>query len=406
MNLYIQSMKYKLLLVLILLSFLGHSQQKINIGVTESIHSGILGEDRLLDIHLPEGYEKDQKTYPVLYLLDSFYNFDHAVGTVNYLILNELIPEMIIVGVRNTRRNRDLTPQSDKLKQRNIDRLPNRGGADQFINFLSKELIPFVENNYRAAPYKILVGHSLGGLFNAYSFYKEPELFNAYLTISPSLWYQNDLLEKDLDEILTDKKDFNSKFYLTIANEGGTMLGNTYKLVGKFKSYIAEHKEVELKFEFDPMFELTHGSIGLPAIFNGLKFIFEDLQYEVPSNKENIIAQGGPQMVIKTISDYYAELSKTYGFKISDERTMSRLGYTLLKEEDFQEAALQVFKTNTENYPESFSAFRNLGGAYKKIGDIEKARENYEKALKLIKETDDPEWEFFQTDLENLNLEG
>lgn len=396
-------MKYKLLLAVILISFLGYSQQNIQIGVTGSIHSRILNEDRMLDIHLPKDYGKSQKTYPVLFLLDSYYNFEHAVGTVNYLILNELIPEMIIVGVRNTRRNRDFTPQSNNLKTSDVHRLPNRGGANQFIGFLSKELIPFVDKTYRAAPYRILVGHSLGGLFNTYSFFKEPELFNAYLTISPSLWYLNDLLKKDLDQILKDQKDFRSKFYLTIANEGGVMLGNTYKLVGKFKSYIAEHEEVDLKFEFDPMFEQTHGSIGLPAIFNGLKFIFNDLQYEVPSNKENIMAQGGPFLVIKKIQDYYIELSKLYGFKISDERAMSQIGFTFLKVDDFQEAALQVFKTNTLNYPESFNAYRNLGQAYEETGNIEMARINYTKALKLIKLTGDPEWEFFQNDLENLN---
>lgn len=97
--------------------------------------------------------------------------------------------------------------------------MPNRGGADNFLTFLNKELIPFVEKSYRAAPYNILVGHSLGGLLNSYSFCVKPKLFNAYITISPSLWYSHDVLEKELDEVLINHKDISSKFYLTIANE-------------------------------------------------------------------------------------------------------------------------------------------------------------------------------------------
>lgn len=396
-------MNLKLLLPLILFSFPGYSQQNIEIGETISFHSDILDEYRLLEIHLPEGYEKGQKTYPVLYLLDSYYNFTHAVGTVDYLVLNELIPDIIIVGVRNTRRNRDFTPKSNTLTQRNQDRLPNRGGADNFLTFLDKELIPFIEKSYRAAPYNILVGHSLGGLLNSYSFFVNPELFNAYITISPSLWYSNDVLEKELDEVLINHQDISSKFYLTIANEEGIMLGNTYKLAGKFKSFIHENKEIDLKFRFDPMFDQTHGSIGLLALFNGLKFIFEDLQYKLPGSREEILAQGGPEKLIGKFQDYYENLSNQYGFQVSDEKAMASLGYAFLNEEDFRDAAVQVFKLNAENHPESFAALSNLGTAHEKIGNIEKARNNFEKALKLVKETGDPEWEFYQTDLENLN---
>lgn len=397
-------MKLKLLLLpLILFCLSGYSQQNIKIGETIDFHSDILDEDRLLEIHLPQGYEKGQKTYPVLYLLDSYYNFTHAVGTVDYLVLNELIPDMIIIGVRNTRRNRDFTPISNALTQRDQDRLPNRGGADNFLTFLDTELIPFIEKTYRAAPYNILVGHSLGGLLNSYSFFVNPKLFNAYITISPSLWYDTEVFEKELDEVLLNHQDISSKFYLTIANEGGIMLGNSYKLAGKFKSYIHENKEVDLKFMFDPMFDQTHGSIGLLALFNGLKFIFEDLQYKLPGSKEEILAQGGPEKLTGKVQDYYEELSDKYGFQVSNEKAMASLGYALLKEEDFRDAALQVFKSNSENHPESFGALSNLGTAYEKIGNIEKARNNFEKALRLVKETGDPEWEFYQTDLDKLN---
>lgn len=397
-------MRFKLVLFFLIAGFTAVGQQDITIGKAIIIHSEIQKEDRRLDIHLPESYHNNsQKTYPVLYLLDSYYNFDHAVGAVNYLILNKLAPEMIIVGIRNTRRNRDLTPGTEKLDERNKKRLPNAGGADQFTAFLSKELIPFVNENYRAAPYKIIVGHSLGGLFNTYTFFKNPEFFDAYLTISPSLWYENDIFNKELDEVLKGHENINSKFYMTIANEGGTMLGNTYKLAGKFESYIHEHKDVDVKFKFEPMFDLTHGGVGLPSLINGLKFIFEDIHYDVPKTREEIIAMGGPQKIIEDVQNYYSGLSEKYGFEVSEESTMIDLGFAFLKEKNFMDAAVKVFKYNTDHYPDSYDAYSTLGVAYEKIGNIEKARKNYEKALELVKETDDPEWEFYQTDLDNLN---
>ena len=398
-------MKFKLLLVLILFNFSVYAQQKIQIGETRSFHSEILDENRKLEIYLPESYTKGEKTYPVLYLQDSYYNFTHAVGTVEYLVLNQLIPEMIIVGILNTRRIRDLTPASHGLSEYHMNRLPNRGGADNYLNFMEKELKPFVEENYRAAPYNILVGHSLGGLLNTYCFFKKPNLFNAYLTISPSLWYTNNLLDKELDEVLKDHQEIDSKFYLTIANEGGTMLGNVYKLAGKFESYISENKEVDLKFKFETMFEQTHGSLGLPSIFNGLQFIFEDLEYELPENKEVIFAKNGLQEMIEEIQDHYAKLSREYGFRISDEGAMNNLGYTFFNKEGFEDAAVKVFKLNADNHPDSFNAYSNLGAAYEKAGNIEEARKYYEKALKMVKATGDPEWEFYQNDLDDLNAQ-
>lgn len=396
-------MKFKLLWLFLIAGFSAVGQQDIVIGKTITFHSKIQNEDRLLDIHLPNNYENSQKTYPVMYLLDSYYKFDKAVGTLQSLVLNELIPDMIIIGIRNTRRNRDLTPGIEILDEASKKRLPNAGGADQFTDFLKKELIPYVNTNYRTADYKIIVGHSLGGLFNVYTFYKNPELFDAYLTISPSLWYENNIFKKDLEEVLKDHQDINSKFYMSIANEGGTMLGNTYILAGKFTSYIKEHKDIDLKFKFDPMFDYTHGTVSYPSIYNGLKFIFGDLQYEVPKTKEEIVAKGGPEKVMKEIDTYYSQLSKKYGFEISRENAMTDLGFALMKQPEFLDAAVEAFKYNTQHYPESFNAYSTLGLAYEKKGEIEKARKNYEKAVELVKATGDPEWEFYQTDLDNLN---
>lgn len=395
-------MKFSLLLVILFAISLANAQNDISIGKSHNLYSEILEEDRLLEIYLPPNYEQDDKKYPVLYLLDSYYNFTHAVGTVEYLVLNKLIPEMIIVGLRNSRRIRDLSPVDLKLEERQKERLPTRGSADQFLEFLEKELIPHIEKEYNTASYKILVGHSLGGLFNTYTFLKNPELFEAHICISPSLWYTNELISENLDSGFELDDDLSAAFYLSIANEGGTMLGNTYRLAGQFTSYIKEN-DVDLRFKFEPMFEQTHGSLGLPSLFNGLQFIFEPLQYEVPSNKKEIIAEGGVNKVLGDMKSHYAKLSEKYGFEVNYEKALTNLGFTLLDEDEFKEDAIKVFKFNLEQNPDSFEAQNFLGVAYEENGQIEQAKYNFKKALEMVKASGDPEWEFYETDYNRVN---
>ena len=396
-------MKFKFLIGFIILSFSNYSQNPIVIGKTKTIYSEILNEDRILEIHLPKNYEKSDKTYPVLYLLDSFYNFSHAVGTVEYLFLNELIPEMIVVGIRNTKRNRDFTPDALELSKRNKDRMGLTGGADKFIDFLDKELIPHVEQTYKAASYKIIVGHSLGGLLNVYTFFKKPELFNAYLTISPSLWYPNVLISKKFENVFTDSLEPNRTFYLTLADENsGNMRGNVLKLSGEFKNYINANKDTGLRFKYDPMHEESHGTIGLPSIFFGLRFIFKPNQYDIPKTKKEIMAQGGPEKAIEKTVKHFNDLSKKFGYEVTNQYALNELGYAFMRVEEFKTYSVNAFKANVDAHPNSFNAYSDLGSAYEELGEFQKAKYNYQKALRLIKETDDPEWEFYQADLDNL----
>ena len=396
-------MKFNLLFCLVLLSFSGYCQQDIIIGQTSTLHSDILNEDRKLEIHLPKGYEDSNNTYPVLYLLDSDYNFKHAVGTAEYLYLNRRIPQMIIVGIRNTRRNRDLSPNSPELSKEERDRLGMIGGADNFMDFLNKELRPYINKKYKAAPYDIIVGHSLGGLFNTYSFFKKPDIFDAYLTISPSLWYPSKIISQDFEEAFDDASSLSATFYMTLANENkGTMRGDVLKLSGKFNNYINAHPEADLRFKYEPMPEESHGSIGLPSIYHGLRYIFEPIQYEAPRTREEIMAQGGPEGAIAKAVKYFEQLSEKYGFQVTNEYALIDLGYAFLRVDEFKEDSVEAFKLNVEEHPDSYDAYSTLGMAYEELGDLEKAKQNYEKALSMVMETGNFEWEFYQADLERV----
>lgn len=396
-------MKFNLLIGLIILSFPSYSQNEITIGKTETIHSELLNEDRILEIHLPKGYEESDKTYPILYLLDSYYNFSHTVGSVEYLQLNRLIPDMIVVGIRNTNRNRDLSPDSPELSKEERVRMGTTGEADNFMAFLEKELISHVEKTYKAAPYRVIVGHSLGGLFNVYTFFKKPELFDAYLTISPSLWYPNELISSNFERVFNNPSELSATFYMTLANENkGNMRGNVLKLSGEFNNYINTHKEADLRFKYEPMPDESHGTIGLPSIYSGLRFIFEPTKYKIPRTQEEIMAQGGPEAAIEKAVNYFDGLSEKYKFKVTNEYALTDLGYAFLKLEELKVYAVNAFEANVEAHPDSYDAYSTLGMAYEELGELQKAKSNYEKALRMVMETEDPEWEFYKADLENL----
>src|SRR5687767_11622017 len=129
-----------------------------------TIKSGVLGEERTILVRTPPGYERNDLRYPILYMTDGDAHLLHTSGTVSFLARNGRMPEMIIVGITNTDRTRDLTPTrvSSMTLPNGTMQFPTSGGADKFLKFIETELIPQVEAKYRAQPYRVLAGHSFG----------------------------------------------------------------------------------------------------------------------------------------------------------------------------------------------------------------------------------------------------
>ena len=130
--------------------------EAIRIGHKRSIESKVLGETRELWVHTPRGYDKSKRSYPVLYLLDGPHHFTHTVGTSGFLARNGKMPEVIVVGIKNTERTRDMTPTKDASIK--MPAMANAGGGDRFLAFLSDEVAPFLAKEYRTSGYRMLVG--------------------------------------------------------------------------------------------------------------------------------------------------------------------------------------------------------------------------------------------------------
>jgi hypothetical protein len=166
--------------------------EPVVIGEKFQIESRVLAETRTYVVHTPDYYKKRTDAYPVLVLLDAENNFAYTSAAVHLLSANGRIPAMIVVGINNTDRTRDMTPSRPASSFGGASW--TGGGADKFLSFIADELLPTIDRNYRTRPYRVLIGHSLGGLFAVYALLNRPEVFKGYIVTSPSLWWDDQAL--------------------------------------------------------------------------------------------------------------------------------------------------------------------------------------------------------------------
>lgn len=226
----------KKLLTLLLLSFYAlcvysqkteqqQSSRPFVLGEIHELQSKLLGETRILNVYLPDGYNsKDSIKYPVIYLLDGSADEDfiHIVGLVQYNSFEWIheLPKSIVIGIATVDRRRDFTfPTSIKADQK---RYPTTGHSDKFISFIATELQPFIEREFKTTSSKTLIGQSLGGLLATEILFKHPSLFNKYIIVSPSLWWDNGSLLNTNPEILNASYNQQTDIYIGVGKEGLT----------------------------------------------------------------------------------------------------------------------------------------------------------------------------------------
>ncbi len=192
-------------------------------GTPVVFHSAVLGEDRQLNVLLPAGYGAGDKAYPVIYLLDGAANEDwfHAASLFDFLETYGVMPATIVVGVANVDRQRDFTmPSSDP---EDLKAAPTSGGAEKFIDFVERDLIPYVGVHYRVSDRRTIVGQSLAGLVATQILLERPHLFTDYVIVSPSLWWNKEAMLKRAAEALKAHPAAAAKLYLSLAKEGDEM---------------------------------------------------------------------------------------------------------------------------------------------------------------------------------------
>lgn len=237
-----------------------------------------------LYVSLPEDYQDSEEDYPVLYLLDADYSFAIAKNIVDHLAERDHLQDVIVVGIAyagenqyRLNRTRDYTPtNSGELVSFQQIQMEYSGGGPAFSKFIEGELIPFIEENYRVTKSRTLTGHSYGGLFTAWTLLTKPYLFDGYIIISPSLWYDDKLLFR-LDEKLSSFPDRDIRVYLTVGEREINENWNMPQDLNEFVESLKNLNNQKLHIKKDIGVNETHNSIFPFGLSNGIRFVFEGI---------------------------------------------------------------------------------------------------------------------------------
>ena len=262
--------RFQIILVVAFSSFFfsGNAQDSLVLGKIDRIQSKILNEERIINIYFPMCYNPDSvKNYPVVYLLDGSAreDFIHISGIFQYDEFYKIASPCIVVGIENVDRKRDFTFPTNVAADK--EKFPTTGGSEKFIAFLESELMPFMQEYYNVSSHRTLIGQSLGGLFACEILAKKPALFENYLIISPSLWWDNQSL---LTYIKNGAISFESiqKIYLSVGKEHPLMIKESKQLAGILERKLGKN------FKFDFLKDFNHDDILHQAAYNGIGWLF------------------------------------------------------------------------------------------------------------------------------------
>lgn len=242
----------------------------IVIGESLELVSKTLQETRRINVYLPDGYRQDQsKAYPVIYMPDGGVaeDFLHIAGLMQVSMANGTMRPFILVGIENTVRRRDLTgPSNSELDKKAI---PNLGGAESYRRFLTEELIPEIEQRYRTTQERALVGESLAGLFTLETLFHTPDMFQTYIAIDPSLWWNDEHLTAQFAKKLQAQPQLAKNLYFASSGQRGME-----SVIQNFAQMLQTQKPVGLNWTYEHFAKETHATIYHPAALIAFRQLF------------------------------------------------------------------------------------------------------------------------------------
>ena len=276
--------------------------------ITSSI---IAGQEYDLHIMLPGGYANSSKLYPVVYLMDSQWDFPLVTALYGQQYYDGFIPQLIIVGVTWGGKN----PNPDSLRARdytptNVRGTPQSGGADKFLSFMKEELFPFIEKNYRADKNdRTLMGCSLGGLFTMYALFAQPGMFQRYVATSPAFMWDNNILYQFEKKYSSNKTNPPAKLFACVGGVERSVPG-----FQKLSQYLTDQHYSALQIESRVLENTGHSGTKGEGYARGLQYVFKrpslqlnDLvlekfrgKYQLPNGNTAEIKTENNQLVLYT----------------------------------------------------------------------------------------------------------
>jgi predicted alpha/beta superfamily hydrolase len=335
-------------------------------GESVKLQSSVLKESRDLLIAKPAGYNEGNDRYPVLYLLDAELHFHYLSGIAAFLARNDRMPRMLVVGIVSgdtARRTRDLTPPTTVESENRFS--PGNGGAENFLAFLGNEVVPFIEKTYRTRPYRLLAGHSFGGLFAAYALGMRPGLFNGYIAADPSLFWNEQSMVRRAEALMPRLASVRADFYL--ATSGSKIPPAALR----FTEMLDKSSAPSLRWYFDQLPAEDHASIPVPAFSRGLEKIFEEWRLPDPLV---LYDRGG----MGAIHERHREAGRRFGYpeRTTPPFTVSMLAAGLILAGRLDDAGT-VLLHDTAAYPPPWNQLDALARAYEKQREAGKAARYY-----------------------------
>lgn len=369
--------KLSFLALFFLLSSLLFAQDAIrSAGEKILFQSDFFDHDKPIRIYLPASYESSTKVYPVLYVTDAEEQFAMAAGVEPFLSDTMVTPELIIVGIPHANRNEELTPvpyidsDTESLHSRIF---AGSGQADRLNSFIKEELIPYMDANYRTAPFRVLFGHSLGGLHATHLYLTEPGLFQSYIASDPSLWYNNRLCNKIAAEIPAGSEVFNSFLFLS-----GADIPMMVKTTKAFYQKIKKKAQAGMGAEFRHYTDDNHMTVPLKTLTDGLIYSFREDDYH------KIDDFSFESYDLNKLQEYYRQLSDKRGYEVvPPSKIVKHVGLHHLDGLQNAEGAIEAYQYYITLYPGSSLGHELLARSYRLGGEREKALESCRRALEL-----------------------
>ena len=223
---------------------------------TFTIQSARVGEPRKVNVYLPPRYYGNRRLYPVLFMPDGGLDedFPHVIKTVDSLIAARAIRPIMVVGIPNTQRRRDLTGPTRVKSDSAI--APRVGGSPEFRRFLHEELVPEINRRYRTTSERGIIGESLAGLFVVEQFLMDPTLFNHYIALDPSVWWNSGALIDSSAALIGKLNAKPRTLFLSTSKETGTSVG-----IARLDSLLHAARPRGLRWTYEPRVDLEHSNI-------------------------------------------------------------------------------------------------------------------------------------------------
>lgn len=272
-----------LIVLSLFITLSGYSQEQSIIkpfilGEIHQVSSRVLNEKRTINVYLPEGYDvSDKETYSVIYLLDGSKDEDfiHTVGLVQYNTFSWVnrMPKSIVIGISNVDRKRDFTfPTMNKEDKKQF---PTTGGSNAFIEFMKKELKPYVNSTFKTNGQSTLIGQSLGGLLATEILITQPTLYNNYILISPSIWWNDKSILKEVDSLKGKIKKKSINVYIGVGKEGQGKGNSSSPMEADAKKLFNKLSEIKgLKSTYDFLPKENHATVGHQSLINAFMWLY------------------------------------------------------------------------------------------------------------------------------------